>query len=106
MDDFVILTKTCRQLRTEVCRVHTELAALGLRVHEKKRFIGRTTPGFDLPGYTHHLVRILRPSTESVRRLKESNRRLYERGFVQSYNPMVQLAVGRCLRTRKQKRWR
>ena len=78
MDDFVILTKTCRQLRTEVCRLHTELAALGLRVHEKKRFIGRITTGFELLGYTLHPLRRLRPSAESVRRLKERTRRLYE----------------------------
>ena len=54
MDDFVILAKTRRQLRTTVRRVHTELAALGLVVHEKKRFIGRTTTGFDILGYTLH----------------------------------------------------
>ncbi|MCX6698501.1 MAG: hypothetical protein NTV68_01020 [Methanomicrobiales archaeon] len=78
LDDFVILAKTRRQLRTAVRRVHTELAALGLVVHKKKRFIGRITTGFELLGYTLHPLRRLRPSAESVRRLKERTRRLYE----------------------------
>ena len=36
--------------------------------------------GFDFLGYRPHPVRLLRPSAESVHRLKERARRLYEQG--------------------------
>ena len=68
------------EVRTAIRRVHAELAALGLIVHEKKRFIGRTTAGFDLLGYSLHPLRRLTLSSESVRRLKIRTRRLYEQG--------------------------
>ena len=71
MDDFNILADTHGKLRHIVRRVHCELAALGLRVHREKRYIGRTTKGFDFLGYRLHPVRLLRPSAEIVRRLYE-----------------------------------
>ena len=80
MDDFIVLADTHGKLRRIIRRVHGEPAALGLRVHGKKRFIGRTTAGFDFLGYRLHPNRRLRPSAESVRRLKERARRLYEQG--------------------------
>ncbi|MCX6690650.1 MAG: hypothetical protein NTW33_01035 [Methanoregula sp.] len=111
MGDFVILTKTHRQLRPAVRRVHKEIAALGLRVHVKKRFIGRTTAGCDLHGYRLHPVRRLRTPAESVRRPKRyvpvgfTSKGFTKMMLWQVFDPMVQLAVGQGLRTREQKTW-
>ncbi|MGV8110531.1 hypothetical protein [Methanospirillum sp.] len=80
MDDFVILARTRRQLRWAIKKVHHILAGLKQTVHKKKRFIGRTTAGFDFLGYRLHPNRRLRPSAESITRLKIHARRLYERG--------------------------
>ena len=50
-------------------------------MHEiRKRFMGRTSDGFDFLGYRLHPNRRLRPSFESMRRLSERARRLYEQG--------------------------
>ena len=48
MVDFVILTRTRRQLRSAIKTVHHIHADLNQTVHQKKRFIGRTIRGFDL----------------------------------------------------------
>jgi len=81
MDDIVILAETRHLLRTAVRMVHRVLSTVMLRVHDKqKRYIGRTTEGFDFLGYRLHPHRRLRPSYESTRRLKERARRLYEQG--------------------------
>jgi len=84
MDDFVILTKTRRQLRSAIKMVHQILAGLKQKVRQKKRFIGRTTAGFDFLGYHLHPHRRLRPSAESINRLLTRSRRLYERGASQA----------------------
>jgi len=76
MDDFVILAKTRRELRSAVKLVHQVLAGLRQKVHSWKRFIGRTIRGFDLLGYRFHPKRRLRPSEESINRLKTRVRRL------------------------------
>ncbi len=47
--------------------------------HQQKRFIGRVETGFDFLGYYFLPGRKLRPSPESLRRLRERARRLYER---------------------------
>lgn len=55
------------------------LETLGLRLHQQeKRFIGRVEKGFDFLGYHFYPSRKLRPSVESLRRLTERARRLYE----------------------------
>jgi hypothetical protein len=80
MDDVVILAKTWWKLRHAIRLVHQILSELKMQVHETKRFIGRTIQGFDFLGYTIHPFRRLRPSDESIRRLQERARRLYEQG--------------------------
>ena len=54
------------------------LEGLKLEVHPDKRFIGRTTRGFDFLGYRFHPGRKLRPAQQSLDRLFECARRLYE----------------------------
>jgi len=81
MDDIVILAETRNRLRAAIRTVHRTLAPLMLRLHDKqKRYIGRTAKGFDFLGYRLHPKRLLRPSSESVHRMKERDRRLYEQG--------------------------
>jgi hypothetical protein len=45
-----------------------------------RRFIGRTSKGFDFLGYQVQPGRKLRPSATSLHRLTERARRLYEQG--------------------------
>ena len=79
MDDIVLVTKTRWQLRRAIAALHGELRVLELRLHATKRFIGRAIRGFDFLGFDFHPGRKLRPSRESIRRLRERARRLYER---------------------------
>ena len=79
MDDVVLLAKTRWQLRRAIAALHVVLGSLHLRLHRVKRFIGRTSAGFDFLGYRLHPGRKLRPSKESLRRLRARARRLYER---------------------------
>ncbi len=79
MDDVVILAKSRWQLRRAIVQLHAVLRPLNLRLHRRKRFIGRVTVGFDFLGYRLHPGRKLRPSWESLRRLRMRARRLYER---------------------------
>ena len=79
MDDIVLLARTRWQLRRAIAALHEEIAPLGLRLHRVKRFIGRTTQGFDFLGYRIRAGARLRPSAEGLRRLRERARRLYER---------------------------
>ena len=79
MDDLVLLARTRWQLRRAIAALHEEIAGLGLRLHRVKRFIGRTTKGFDFLGYRIRAGVSLRPSAEGLRRLWERARRLYER---------------------------
>jgi hypothetical protein len=52
-----------------------------MRAYKKqKRFIGRTVKGFDFLGYRLHPGRRLRPSKDSLHRVREHARRLYEQG--------------------------
>lgn len=80
MDDMVILAKTRWHLRAAIRTLVTETLAMGLRLHQQKRFIGRTESGFDFLGYRISPIRRLRPSAESLRRLVTRARRLYEQG--------------------------
>jgi hypothetical protein len=81
MDDIVILAKTRRKMRQAILLVYRILGEVGMRAHKKqKRFIGRTVKGFDFLGYRLHPGRRLRPSKDSLHRLREHARRLYEQG--------------------------
>ena len=80
MDDFMILAESRRQLRRAIRTVHRVLADLQLTLHPMKRFIGRTSKGFDFLGYQIQPGRKLRPSPTSLHRLTERARRLYEQG--------------------------
>jgi hypothetical protein len=83
MDDMVLLARTRWELRRAIAALHEEIAALGLRLHRIKRFIGRTRQGFDFLGYRIRAGARLRPSAEGLGfqngRLRERARRLYER---------------------------
>ena len=79
MDDIVLLARTRWQLRRAIAALHEELAPLHLKLDRVKRFIGRTTQGFDSLGYRIRAGARLRPSAEGLRRLRERARRLYER---------------------------
>jgi len=79
MDDIVLLARTRWQLRRAIAALHEEITPLGLRLHRVKRFIGRTTQGFDFLGYQIRAGARLRPSAEGLRRLRERARQLYER---------------------------
>ena len=59
--------------------VHAPLTMGILRLHTSKRFIGTAKRGFDFLGYQIKAGPLLRPSAESMRRLEERSRRLYER---------------------------
>ena len=76
MDDIVLLARTRWQLRSAIAALHEEIAPLGLHLHRVKRFIGRTTRGFDFLGYRIRAGARLRPSAEGLRRLRERARRL------------------------------
>ena len=93
MDDYIILADSHSKLRRIVRRVYCELAALGLTVHREKRYIGRTTKGFNFLGYRLHPVCLLRQSAESVRRLKERAHQLYEAGGLAHEAPAVRNQV-------------
>ena len=79
MDDIVLLARTRWELRRAIAALYEEIATLGLRLHRVKRFIGRTTQGFDFLGYRIRAGARLRPSVEGLRRLRGRARRLYER---------------------------
>jgi len=78
-DDIVLLARTRWQLRRAIAALHEEIATLGLHLHRIKRFIGRTTQGFDFLGDQIRAGARLRPSAEGLRRLRERARQLYER---------------------------
>ncbi|MBU2700519.1 hypothetical protein Ga0466249_001611 [Sporomusaceae bacterium BoRhaA] len=81
MDDILILAKKRWQLHSAIKTVYAVTKSLGLGPHQKeKRFIGKISNGFDFLGYQFQPGQKLRPSTESLRRLVERARRLYEQG--------------------------
>ena len=51
MDDVVLLAKSRWQLRRAIAALHAVLRPLHLRLRRVKRFIGRTSTGFDSLGY-------------------------------------------------------
>jgi len=60
------------------------LGELDLELHADKRFIGRTTAGFDFLGYRFQPGRRLRPAAQSLERLLTRSRRLYEQGVTRA----------------------
>ncbi len=80
MDDWVILAPSRHKLRVALRRMYAVLDDLRLEVHPDKRFIGRTTRGFDFLGYRFHPGRKLCPARQSLDRLFERARRLHEQG--------------------------
>jgi hypothetical protein len=62
----VLLARTRWQFRRAIAGLHEEIAALGLHLHRIKRFIGRTTHGFDFLGYRIRAGVRLRPSAEGL----------------------------------------
>jgi len=81
MDDILILAKTRRSLRSAIKTVYSVIKSLGLCLHQQeKRFIGRIEKGFDFLGYHFQSGQKLLPAAESLRRLVERARRLYEQG--------------------------
>ena len=80
MDDILILTRTRWQLRRAVATLRQMLGELDLELHREKRFIGRTSTGFDFLGYRFQSGRRLRPAKQSLERLLTRSRRLYEQG--------------------------
>ena len=80
MDDWVIPAPSRHKLRAALTAMYAVLDDLKLEVHPDKRFIGRTTRGFDFLGYRFHSGRKLRPSQQGLDRLYECARRLHEQG--------------------------
>jgi len=80
MDDFVIFAPTRHKLRRAIRCAHVILDKLRVRVHPKKRFIGKTQRGFDFLGYWFEPHTLLKPSRVSLSRFLERARRLQEKG--------------------------
>ena len=66
MDAIVLWARTRWELWRAIAALHEEIAALGLRLHRVKRFIGRTTQDFDFLGYQIRAGARLRPSAEGL----------------------------------------
>jgi hypothetical protein len=80
MDDWVILAPSRHKLRAALRVMYEVLTQLRLEVHPNKRFVGRTTRGFDFLGYRLHPGRKLRPSQQSLDRMFARARQLHEQG--------------------------
>ncbi|PIP01447.1 MAG: hypothetical protein COW18_02500 [Zetaproteobacteria bacterium CG12_big_fil_rev_8_21_14_0_65_54_13] len=80
IDDFVIFAPIRHKLRAVLRGMYRVLDALKLTLHPDKRYIGRTSGGFDFLGYRLHPGRKLRPSKLCLDRLLQRARRLYEQG--------------------------
>jgi RNA-directed DNA polymerase len=80
MDDFVIFASTRFHIRRAIRTVHQVLSTLKLRVHPLKRFIGRTTKGFDFLGYRFVTDRGLDAAAKTTAKMLGRVRRLQEQG--------------------------
>ena len=80
MDDYLIFAPTRHKLKMALRLMYIILDQLKLTVHPYKRFIGKTHRGFDFLGYSIHPNRKLYPAKQSLDRLLERSRRLYEQG--------------------------
>ena len=78
-DDFVILAKSRWELKRSIKLMYSIISELKLQVHtEEKCFIGKIDKGFSFLGYFFKPNCKLRPSRESLERLKSKSLRLYE----------------------------
>ena len=68
------------KLRKVLLDMYKVLDSLKLTVHPDKRYIGTTKRGFDFLGYRLHPGRKLRASRQSLDRLLQRARQLYEQG--------------------------
>ena len=80
MDDYLIFAPTRHKLKAALRCMYRILEQLKLTVHPDKRSIGTTHRGFDFLGYCIHPDRKLRPARQSLNRLLDRSRRLYEQG--------------------------
>ena len=80
MDDYLIFAPTRHKLKAALRCMYRVLEQLKLTVHPDKRSIGTTHRGFDFLGYRIHPDRLLRPALQSLNRLLDRSRRLYEQG--------------------------
>ena len=80
MDDWVVLAPTRWQLRRAVKAVNEVLAALKLKQHPDKTFVGRIRRGFDFLGYRFSPAGIVDVARASVQQRGERIGQLYEQG--------------------------
>ena len=80
MDDYLIFAPTRHKLKSALRCMYRVLEQLKLTVHPDKRSIGTTHRGFDFLGYRIRPDRLLRPAMQSLNRLLDRSRRLYEQG--------------------------
>jgi len=81
VDDIVILAKTRWKFKKAVKLMHETLDSLQLSVHvQKKRFVGKTSKGFDCLGYYFKLGRKVKPSKKFMERFAKRAIQLLEQG--------------------------
>ncbi|EBS8365466.1 hypothetical protein JYY36_002935 [Salmonella enterica subsp. diarizonae serovar 50:z:-] len=110
MDDFIILTRTRRQLRRGVRQLNTWFSGYGFRQHPDKTFIGPLKKGFDWMGFWFTDQGCRSVSPRSGQNHRDTLRRLYEQirkqpadvqaaradAYVTRWNRWVQLVIGVC----------
>ncbi len=79
MDDWVVLTKTRRQLRRAVRITNKTLSALKLAKHPDKTFVGLIKKGFDFLGY-YFSAKGVQAAQSTLNKFREKMTRLYEQG--------------------------
>ena len=85
VDDIVILAKTRWKFKKAVKLMHETLDSLQLSVHvQKKRFVGKTSKGFDCLGYYFKLGRKVKPSKKFMERFAKRAIQLLEQGDLNS----------------------
>jgi len=81
VDDIIIMAKTRWKLKTAIKTVYEILDTLKLKVHTtEKRFIGKTSEGFDFLGYFFKSKRKLKPSKKALDKFVQHSKRLLEQG--------------------------
>ena len=81
VDDIVILAKTRWKFKEAIKLMHKTLDSLQISVHtQEKRFVGKTSKGFDFLGYYFKTGRKVKPSKKSMERFSQRARQLLEQG--------------------------
>jgi len=81
VDDIIIMSKTRWKFKTALKKAYEILDALNLKVHtEEKRFIGKTSDGFDFLGYFFKENKKLKPSRKALSKFVQHSKRLLEQG--------------------------